>query len=95
MTSISVASVDAGTWHHRLKHMCEKGIKAMLPKGKPSGLKSINLDFCEECVYEKQRKISFLKEKKSPKIEMKVHLEGMNRCGANLKTNDAEIKLLQ
>jgi len=40
-TSISVApsDVDVGTWHHRLGHMSEKGMKVMLSKGKLSGLK--------------------------------------------------------
>ena len=63
--SISVASsdVDAGMWHHRLGHKSEKGMKAMLSKNMLLGLKFINLDFCKECVYEKQRKVSFSKVK--------------------------------
>ena len=31
----------------------EKGMKAMLSKDKLLGLKSIKLDFCEDCVYGK------------------------------------------
>ena len=41
MTTSSAASilvtsldVDAGTWHHRLGHISEKVMKAMLSKGK-------------------------------------------------------------
>ena len=41
----------------------------MLSKGKLSGLESIDLDFYEDCVYEKQRKVRFSKAKKSPKAE--------------------------
>jgi len=33
------------------------------------GLKSIDLDFCEDCVYEKQRRVSFSKARKTPKAE--------------------------
>ena len=44
--SISVASsdVNAGTWHRRLGHMSEKGMKAMFSKGKLLRFKSINLN---------------------------------------------------
>jgi len=68
--SILVASsdMDAGTWYHQIRHMNEKE-KAMPSKGKLPGLKSINLNFYEECVYEKKRKISFSKVKKSLKVE--------------------------
>ena len=50
--SISVASseLDAAVWHQRLGHMSERGMKVMLSKYKLSGLKSINLDSCDECV---------------------------------------------
>jgi len=53
--SISAASsgLDARVWHQRLGHMSEKGMNVMLSKDKLSGLKSIDLDFCEDCVYEK------------------------------------------
>ena len=55
ITSISVPSsdVDAGTWHRRLGHMSKKGMKAMVSKGKLPELNPIDLDFCEDCVYEK------------------------------------------
>ena len=72
--SISVASsdVDAGTWRRRLGHMSKKVMKVMLSKGKLPGLKSIDLYFCEDFVYGKQRKGSFSKAKKSPKAERLV-----------------------
>ena len=70
-TSISVAAsdIDANTWHHRLGHMSEKGMKTMLTKGKLPEFKPIDLDFCEDCIYEKQRKVSFSKVKKSLKAK--------------------------
>jgi len=40
-------------------------MKIMLFKGKLPGLKSIDLDFSEDCVYRKQRKVSFSKVMKS------------------------------
>jgi len=70
-TSILVASsdVDADTWHHRLWHMSEKEMKAMISKRKLPELKYIDLDFCEDYVYEKKRKVNFSKVMKSPKAE--------------------------
>jgi len=56
-------------WHHRLGHVSEKGMKAMLFKGKLPGLNSIDLDFCEDYICGKQRKVSFSKVKKSLKAE--------------------------
>ena len=44
-------------------------MKTMLSKDKLPGLKSIDLDFYEDFVYEKQRKVSFSKMTKSPKAE--------------------------
>jgi len=35
--------------------MSEKEMKVMLSKDKLSGLKSIELDFCKDCVYGKQK----------------------------------------
>ena len=68
-TLVTSSDLDANTWHRRLGHMSEKGIKAMLSKGKQPGLKSINLDFYKDCVYGKQSKFSFSKVEKAPKAE--------------------------
>ena len=41
------------------------------------GLKYVNTDFCESCVYGKQKRVSFVKsgkEKKSEKLEL-VHID--------------------
>ena len=44
-------------------------MKANLSKGKLLGLKSTDLNFCEDCVYRKQRKVSFSNVKNSSKAE--------------------------
>jgi len=49
--------------------MSEKGMKVMLSKDKLSGLKSIDLDFCEDCVYGKQQRVSFSKVRRTLKAE--------------------------
>jgi len=69
--SILVASLelDVEVWHRRLGHISKKGMKVMLSKNKLSGLKSIVLDFCEVCVYGKQRRVSFSKVRKTLKAE--------------------------
>jgi len=70
-TSISVASseLDVGVLHQRLGHISEKGMKVMLSKDKLPGLKSIDLDFCEVCFYEKQWRVIFSKIRKTLKAE--------------------------
>ena len=49
--------------------MIRKGMKVMLFKDKQSRLKSIDLDFCEDCVYGKQRGVNFSKVIKTSKAE--------------------------
>ena len=59
---------DAAFWHHRLGHMSEKGMKIFHSRNLLSGLKNIDLDLCENCIYRKQKRDRFLrvgKEKKS------------------------------
>lgn len=78
-STIAVASSDIGasTWHHRLGHMSEKGMKIMLKRGKLKGLKELDLEFCEDCVYGKQKRVSFTKfsrERKLNRLEL-VHTD--------------------
>jgi hypothetical protein len=76
-SSISLAStvVDTTLWNHRLGHVNEKGMQILHKKNLLSNLKQVDLDFCEHCVYRKQKRVRFLRvgmEKKSEKLEL-VH----------------------
>ena len=51
--TINVAITDLVVWNHRLGHMSEKGIKILHSKNLLPGLKNIDLEFCENCVYGK------------------------------------------
>ena len=75
--SVALSKLDAGVWHQRLRHMSEKGMKIMLSKDKMSGLKCIDLNFCEECVYGKHKKVSFSKVRKTVKAKKMelVHID--------------------
>jgi hypothetical protein len=78
-SSISLAStgVDTTLWHHRLGHMSEKGMQILHKRNFFPDLKQIDLDFCEHCVYGKQKRVRFLrveKEKKSERLEL-VHTD--------------------
>jgi hypothetical protein len=78
-SSISLSSirVDTSLWHHRLGHMSEKGMQILQKKNLLPDLKQIDLDFCEHCVYGKQKRVRFLrveKEKKSESLEL-VHTD--------------------
>ena len=66
---VADASTYTSLWHHRLGHMSEKGIKMLLSKGKLPELKSVDFDMCESCILGKQKKVSFLKTGRTPKVE--------------------------
>ncbi|KAE8713932.1 Detected protein of unknown function [Hibiscus syriacus] len=68
---IAVADVDgkSNLWHERLGHMSEKGMKILLSKGKLSDLKNVDVGLCEDCIFGKQKKVSFAKIGKTPKAE--------------------------
>ncbi|KAH9309219.1 hypothetical protein KI387_037130, partial [Taxus chinensis] len=52
---------DASMWHNQLGHIIKKGMQILKEKGKLSDLKDVDLDFCEYCIFGKQKKVSFLK----------------------------------
>ena len=55
--------------------MSEKGMKILHSRNLFSGLKNVDLDLCENCVYGKQKRVIFIrvgKQKKSEKLEL-VH----------------------
>ncbi|KAK2985799.1 hypothetical protein RJ640_019295 [Escallonia rubra] len=73
---ISVADwiVKAILWHlvknsGRLGHLSESGMRILHSKNSLPGMKNIQLDFCEGCVYGKQKRVSFRKDGKERKIE--------------------------
>ena len=73
--TVNVARTNLVVWHHRLGHMSEKGMKILHSKNLLLGLKNIDLELCENCVYGKQKRVRFFsvgKEKKSEKLEL-VH----------------------
>ncbi|RVX15044.1 Retrovirus-related Pol polyprotein from transposon TNT 1-94 [Vitis vinifera] len=67
--AVADASTDTSLWHRRLGHMSEKGMKMLLSKGKLPELKSIDFDMCESCILGKQKRVSFLKNGRTPKAE--------------------------
>jgi hypothetical protein len=78
-SSISLASTGVGTtlWHHKLGHMNEKGMQILQKRNLLSNLKQVDLDFCENCVYGKQKRVRFLrvgKEKKNERLDL-VHTD--------------------
>ena len=68
---VAVADADgkSNLWHQRLGHMSEKGMKTLLSKGKLPDLKNVDVGLCEDCIFGKQKKVSFTKIDKTPKAE--------------------------
>ena len=69
--SDTLAVVDSkessNLWHYRLGHMSEKGMKVMQSNGKLPGLESVDIDMCEDCIFGKQKRVSFQKGGRPPR----------------------------
>jgi hypothetical protein len=42
--------VDTSLWHHRLRHMSEKGTKILHKRNLLPDLKQVDYNFCEHCL---------------------------------------------
>jgi len=65
-SSVSVASSDPTSdvdvtklWHMRLGHMSERGMTILCKRGLLCGQCTSSLEFCEHCVFGKQKRLSF------------------------------------
>ncbi|TNV99076.1 hypothetical protein C5H24_12405, partial [Xylella fastidiosa] len=71
--SDTLAVVDSkessNLWHYRLGHMSEKGMKVMQSNGKLPGLESVDIDMCEDCIFGKQKRVSFQKGSRPPRAQ--------------------------
>ncbi|XP_049931564.1 germacrene A hydroxylase-like [Nymphaea colorata] len=56
-------------WHCRLGHMSEKRMKIMATNNKLHDLKSVDIGLCEDCVFGKQKIVTFSKVGRPPKKE--------------------------
>ncbi|KAK3023701.1 hypothetical protein RJ639_044002 [Escallonia herrerae] len=80
--SISLAFTEnqrATLWHHRLGHLSESDMRILHSKNVLPGIKNIQLDFFEGCVYRKQKRVSFPRDGKEKKIE-RLELVHMDVC---------------
>ncbi|XP_078149689.1 putative mitochondrial protein AtMg00300 [Carex rostrata] len=46
-------------WHMSLQHMIKRGMIVLSKKGLQCGQSTNNVDFCEDCVFSKQKRLSF------------------------------------
>ena len=83
--SISVASIEIGAalWHHRLGYMREKGMQILHSRKLLPDLKQVSLEFCENCVYGKHKRVRFLRVGQQKKSE-KCNQEYFTFCGQKL-----------
>jgi len=75
LNALTSIGEDTTLWHHRLRHMSEKGMQILHSRNLLPSLKHVDLIFCENCVYGKNMRVKFLrvgKEKKRKKLEL-VH----------------------
>ena len=68
MVGVTEAVNNSTMWHQRLGHMSEKGMKLMATKGKLPSLKHVDVGVCEHCILGKQKKVSFSRAGKTPKV---------------------------
>ncbi|KAL5129021.1 Retrovirus-related Pol polyprotein from transposon TNT 1-94 [Glycine soja] len=69
MVAVTEAVNNSTLWHQRLGHMSEKGMKLMAAKGKLSSLKHVDVGVYQHCIFGKQKKVSFSRVGKTPKVE--------------------------
>ena len=50
---------DTQLWHMRMGHMSEKGLRILSSKGKLAERGIAKLEFCEHCIFGKQKRVSF------------------------------------
>jgi hypothetical protein len=62
--SLDSIRVDTTLWHHKLGNMSEKGMQILHKRNFLLDLKQIDSDFCENCVYGKQKRVIFLRVEK-------------------------------
>lgn len=77
LVAVAGAKADPNLWHNRLGHMSDKGMKVLATKGLLPDMKSVETDFCEDCVLGKQRRVSFStagRERKVKRLEL-VHTD--------------------
>lgn len=55
--AMTVVDSNSKLWHQRLGHMSKKGIDVMHKREQLLGLKSVDLQFCQHCLYGKQRRV--------------------------------------
>ena len=60
VNDVNSKGVDAALWQHRLGHMSEKGMKSLHSRNFLPGLNNIDLDFCENQIYGKHKRVIFL-----------------------------------
>ena len=80
-TDYSICLVSKETcamfWNHRLGHLSEKGMQILYSRKFLPDLKQVSLEFCENCVYGKLKRVRFIKvgkQKKTEKLEL-VHTD--------------------
>ena len=56
-------------WNFRFGHMSEKGMKMLSLKGKLLWLIFVEHSLCKDCIFRKQKKVSFSKVKMEPKAK--------------------------
>ncbi len=77
MAAVAKGKEDPNLWHQKFGHMSSQGLKCLQSRGKLPGLKSVEVDFCESCIFGKQKRVSFKKARRAPakeKLEL-VHTD--------------------
>ena len=65
-------SVSSDLWHYRLGHMSEKEMKMLHSDGKLQGLKEVDHNLCEGCIFGKQKSVrsKAVEEPKMKKLQL-------------------------
>ncbi|XP_020272229.1 uncharacterized protein LOC109847412 [Asparagus officinalis] len=65
--AIAACKESANLWHNRLGHMSKKGMKILHSEGKLTNIDLVEVGVYEDCIFGKQKRVSFLKGGRLPK----------------------------
>ena len=68
MNAVANEINSSNLWYQRLGHMSEKGMKLLASKGKIPEMKNVEVGLCDPCVLEKQKRVTFTKTGRTPRL---------------------------
>ena len=57
--AVADGNMTSNMWHNRLGRISEKGMKILQSRVKLPSIESKDIDMCKDCIFKKQKRVSF------------------------------------